>query len=236
MVFQEKMMRYEDLLSLVQKRRSIRKFKADPVPDDYIHKIIEAASWAPSGANSQPWQFVVVKKPDLQNQIMEYIIEQNRLMFKIEEAREPEQRFMAVPAGWKNAPSFILVIGDPRLKEAYPAYVTFMRGEQTFISSLASSFLYMTLAVTSLGLGGQWVSGVAGVYAQAQTKKLLGIPQQMTVYDMLAIGYPDMEPKPRMKREMKDMVHFDNYDPSKYASDEQVKEFIATKLRKGFPR
>ncbi len=71
-------MRYEGLLSLVQKRRSIRKFKPDTIPDDYIHKIIEAASWVPSGANSQPWHFVVIKKPDRQRQIMEFIIEEDR--------------------------------------------------------------------------------------------------------------------------------------------------------------
>jgi nitroreductase len=225
-------MDYDQLLELVKQRRSIRSFKPDPVPDEYIDKIIEAARWAPSGANSQPWQFVVIRKPELKNQIMEYVIEQNKFMFRIEDIRPPEQRFSMVPAGWKSAPVFILVLGDPRLKEAYPAYTTLLRGQETFISSLASGFLYMVLAVTSLGLGGQWVSGVSGPYAQAFIKQFLGIPQQMAVYDMLAVGFPDMEPKPRVVREKKDFVHHDKFDMGKYPSDQQVKDFIVTKLRR----
>ena len=47
-------MEYDSLLQLVQKRRSVRKFKPDPIPADYIDKIIEVARWAPSAANSQP--------------------------------------------------------------------------------------------------------------------------------------------------------------------------------------
>jgi nitroreductase len=54
-------MDYETVLELVKKRRSIRRFKTDPIPDDYIDKIIEVARQAPSGFNTQPWEFVVVR-------------------------------------------------------------------------------------------------------------------------------------------------------------------------------
>ena len=53
---------YECLLEVVKKRRSVRQFKTDPIPDEYIDKIIEVARWAPSGFHTQPWEFVVVKK------------------------------------------------------------------------------------------------------------------------------------------------------------------------------
>ena len=66
-------MNYDSLLELVKKRRSIRRFKPDPIPDESIDKIIEVARWAPSGFNMQPWEFVVVKKPELRNKIVEYI-------------------------------------------------------------------------------------------------------------------------------------------------------------------
>jgi nitroreductase len=55
-------MNYTSLLDLVQKRRSTRRFKPDPIPDEYIDKIIEVARWAPSGFNQQPWDFVVVRE------------------------------------------------------------------------------------------------------------------------------------------------------------------------------
>ena len=65
-------MDYDSLLELVKMRRSIRRFKPDPVPDEYIDRIIEVARYAPSGFNMQPWEFVVVKKPELRSKIAEY--------------------------------------------------------------------------------------------------------------------------------------------------------------------
>ena len=52
-------MDYGEFLRLVQQRRSIRAFTSDPVSDELVDQIIEAARWAPSGANSQPWEFIV---------------------------------------------------------------------------------------------------------------------------------------------------------------------------------
>ena len=52
----------DHLINLLKSRRSIRAYKPDPIPDEFIQKIIEAARWAPSGGNSQPWEFIVIKK------------------------------------------------------------------------------------------------------------------------------------------------------------------------------
>ena len=57
-------MDYDSLLELVQKRRSIRRFRSDPIPDEYVDKVLEAARWAPSGSNMQPWVFVAVREKD----------------------------------------------------------------------------------------------------------------------------------------------------------------------------
>ena len=57
-------MDYESLLRVIKKRRTIRKFKPSTVPDEYIEKVIDAARWAPSAANTQPWEFVVVKNEE----------------------------------------------------------------------------------------------------------------------------------------------------------------------------
>ena len=66
----ESISQYDCLLDLVKKRRTVRHFKSTPVPDDYITKIIEAARWAPSGFNTQPWEFVVIKKPEIHDKIV----------------------------------------------------------------------------------------------------------------------------------------------------------------------
>ncbi len=57
----EDTMKYDDLIELFKDRRSIRKFKSDSIPDEYVDKIIEAARFAPSGFNTQPLEFVLIK-------------------------------------------------------------------------------------------------------------------------------------------------------------------------------
>ncbi len=219
-------MDYESLLELAKKRRTIRKLKADPIPDEYVDKIIEVARWAPSGANSQPWEFIIVKDHELRNSIINLIQEYNKLSHKMELVREPELRFHWTAAGYGRAPVFIILCGDPRTKEAYPLAATLNQGESHLISSLASAFLYMQLAATTLGLGSQWVSVIAHPYVQSLTKDLLGVPQELKFYDMLAVGYPDIEPKPRWVRAKDDMVHHDHYDRARFKTEGKVKEYI----------
>src|SRR6266702_4101048 len=54
---------YDTLIELVRNRVSVRNLKPDPIPDEYVDKILEIGRWAMSGANGQPWEFVVVKDP-----------------------------------------------------------------------------------------------------------------------------------------------------------------------------
>ncbi|MEM2885801.1 MAG: nitroreductase family protein [Thermoproteota archaeon] len=53
-----------DFMEVVSKRRSIRKYRPDPVPEEVLNQVLEAARLAPSGGNAQPWHFVVVKDPE----------------------------------------------------------------------------------------------------------------------------------------------------------------------------
>ena len=157
-VKEEFAMDYEGFLDLVKKRRSIRSFRTDPVPDEYVNKIIEAARHAPSGANSQPWEFIVVKDQAIKDRIVGIVSEQSEYSRKVELTREKDLRFSSLTGpvrepAYKNAPVYIILCGDPRTKEAYPLLTTLTRGDSHFTSSLASAFLYRALAAMTLGLG-----------------------------------------------------------------------------------
>jgi len=230
-------MNYESLLELVKKRRSIRRFKSDPIPDEYIDKIIEAARWAPSGANSQPWEFIVVKKQELKDSIVKIVEEGNAYTYRMELTREPDFRFPThrkppqQPPSFAAAPVFIILCGDPRTKDAYPLSANLDLGESIFTSSMASACLYMHLAASVLGLGSQWVTATAHPFEQCLIKQLLGIPRELEIYDMMAVGYPASEPRPRLVRAKEEMVHYDNYDKAKFRTDEKVKDFILALYR-----
>jgi nitroreductase len=227
-------MEYDSFLELLKKRRSTRAFKPDPVPDEYVDKIIEAARWAPSGGNSQPWEFIIVKDKDQRDRIVEIFKEQLEVTYKIEQTRERDQRFPSYrkppkgTPGFANAPVFIIVCGDPRSMEAYPLKAKLDRGESNFYSSLASAFLYMHLAATLLGLGSQWVSASSSDLMQSRLKALLDIPYELQIYDMMPLGYLVSEAKPRKVRSKEEMVHYGKFDKSKTRTDQQVTDLIAS--------
>jgi 5,6-dimethylbenzimidazole synthase len=231
----ETTMEIEKFIDLVKSRRSIRAYRPDPISDEYVQKIIEAARWAPSGGNSQPWEFIVINRKDVKEKIADLFMRSIRPVREAELTREREMRIpgleMEMPEpGFKSAPVFILLCGDPRLNEAVPFMVHQKWGHEVFISNLASAFLCMQLAARSLGLGSQWVSAT-GNLMEGDLKKLLHIPEKLKIYDMMTVGYPAYQLGPRSPRKIEEMTHYEEYDRSRYRTDQQVRDFII-ELRK----
>ncbi len=229
-------MDYQEFLELVKARRSTRAFTAEPVTDEVVQEIIEAARWAPSGANSQPWEFVVVRDQEMKHRLAGFFPAHGQLVREVELTRPEELRWPAVARpvtepSWKDAPVLIVVCGDPRTKQSYPLITQLVRGDLTFNSSLANAFLYMTLAATSLGLGAHWVSATSDPFVMPRIKVALDIPDGLVIYDTMVLGYPAGQPKPRLVRERADMIHQERFDRAKYRTDEQVREFLVD-LRK----
>lgn len=229
-------MNYEDLLELVKARRSTRVFTADPVSDDQVEQIIEVARWAPSGTNSQPWEFVVVRDKEAREKIAGFVKAQLYPAHEIELTRPEDMRWPSAARpvadpGWKDAPVLIVVCGDLRTKKSYPLVTQLARGDLVFDSSLASTFLYMTLAATSLGLGCQWASAVSNPYVMPLIMDLLEIPDDLVIYDMMVVGHPAAAPKPRIVRDKAEFTHHERYDSSKRRTDEQVREFLRSLRR-----
>jgi nitroreductase len=231
---------YESLLELVKTRRSYRKIKPDPIPDEYVEKLIEVARWAPSGFNLQPWEFIVVKDPELIKRIGQAVFDYRfNDFYKFEATREDWQGVK-----WKlhhpddarlsKAPVFIVLCGDKRTQVGLPMAVryTTQKLESIWESTLATAFIYMSLAATTLGLGTHWVSAVKIPLVQCRIKSCLGIPDEFEVYDMLGVGYPDEEARLKLMRDKEEMIHHDYCGKDEFRTDEEVRNFII-KIRQG---
>ena len=208
---------------------------AGPCPDEYIDKIIEVARWAPSGFNMQPWEFVVVKKPELRKKIIEYIGGYNSLGSNMETTREEWQGLKPKTKGQGDgktemnlAPVLIIVYGDPRTNAGLPMGVRFEpdRLNSTILGGLASAFLYMHLAAASLGLASKWASSIRSPYAHCMVNDLLGIPRDMMPYDMMELGYPAKRPGDKFLRDPQTMVHYDQCGLEDFRTDEEVRDFV----------
>lgn len=225
-------MDYEALLEHVKKRRTIRRFKSDPIPDEDVEKIINVARWAPSGYNSQPWDFVVVKKDDLRKKIADILgAARERKKSAEPNSSSPLQKLFRKKLnhqGILNAPVFIILYGDTRARVALPPGLD--KGpEERYLhilkASLANAFIYMHLAASSLGLAAQWKSTVAFEPAHSEIKKLLGIPRELIAFDMILLGYPDAVPRPKLLRPMEKMVHFNDCGIEDFRTTEDVHDF-----------
>lgn len=228
-------MNYDDLLGLVRQRRSLRRFKPDPLPDGMIEKIIDAARWAPSGFNTQPWEFFVVKEAHLRRKIVEITApywEQSKDM----EAVRPQDHgrtwklsgMTDTHGDYTQAPVYIILCGDPRTQEALPMGVQFDRHRRQLIyqSSLANAFLYLHLAATTLGLASQWYSVVQTPYAECLIKDLLNIPPGLEIYDMIVLGYPAIKPPKKFLRDPQEMTHWDGQLSTGFRDDAALKKFV----------
>lgn len=225
------MQNYQELIDLLKTRRSIRAFKPDPLPDGCVEQIIEAARWAPSGGDGQPWEFIVIQKPELKDKIVKLYMKAAENTSQREQGNHPDikRSHMVLPVQepkFKEAPAFILLLGDPRCNIAYPLRVREIKGDEILLSGLANAFLCMHLAARTLGLGSQWVSGMADKAIEKELKELLNIPHDTTIYDMMAVGYPGYDPGPRSPRELEEMIHYDGFQQEKYRSDEEIWEFV----------
>jgi 5,6-dimethylbenzimidazole synthase len=214
------MNQYDFLLDLVKKRRTIRQFKPDPVPDEYITRIIEVARWAPSAFHTQPWEFVVIKNAEIKDQIVA-ALEQHGPPLKDPVKKDVPRR------SFKDAPVFILLLCDWRAKVGLPGRTAEdqLRVTSLYTSSLANAFLYMHLAATALGLASQWYTATSRKEAEAAIKEIIGIPESLTIYDMMVIGYESHPPNTKIVRNLAEMVHYDNCGVQDFRTDEEVNAY-----------
>jgi len=91
-----------------------------------------------------------------------------------------------------------------------------------FTSSMASAFLLMHLAATSLGLSSKWYSASARPPSDQSIKSILGVPEKLRLYDMMVLGYPVAPPAPKKVRDLKAILHYDDCGADDFRTDEQV--------------
>jgi nitroreductase len=116
-----------EVLNTIKNRRTIRKFKPDPIDDEMLQVILEAGRWAPSFSNLQPWRFIVIRDQGLKNLL------------------DKAARESVLHLGINEAPAVILVCVDRRIDPLHA------------IETGAAATQNMTLAAHSIGLGAGWI-------------------------------------------------------------------------------
>jgi nitroreductase len=178
--------------------------------------------------NTQPWEVVVVKKQVLKDEIAGLVQEEfKKIMGRMPPMPMPQLKpgqKPPSPTGFTEAPVFILLFGDTRVRNFGPP-MSEERWSTIFAANLALGFHNMLLAASTLGLGAQWLSMVANPELAPRINQLLGVPDFMKLFGMIALGYPDMEPMPKKMRGLDKMIHYDECADSDFRTLAEVKAF-----------
>jgi len=176
-----------DFFAVVKGRRAVRKFKNKEVPLKTLIKIIEAGTWAPSAVNTQPWDFILVRDKELKKKIREIY----------DEASSTSGSYKQDTKFIENA-SLIIVISDSE--------------KVLHLLSTSAAVQNMLLAATALKLGSVWMCRPLRVEKTLrELKEVFGIPSKFEIVGILALGYADEKPKPKERKPLKEILHFEKF-------------------------
>ncbi len=179
-----------ELYEAIKGRRSVRKFKSDPVPKAILDRILEMATWAPSGMNRQNWYFLVITGKQREALV--------RLASKSYDYVEPvlKEVFAETPPVVEATKKFFMKLGGaPVLVFAY--YEPCKEIPETSVQTVAAAIQNLLLAVHAEGLGACWMTGP--LHVADQINEFLDIHDK-TLVAVIPMGYPDQSPPtPRRK-------------------------------------
>lgn len=178
----------ENLIEILQKRRSIRRYKPYDIPDSDLETILNAARLAPSTNNSQSWRFIVVKNPEIKALL----------------GQPAQQRFIT------HANAIIVVLGVQQ-GSCCPGNQARWHIQDPMIAAD-----HLVLAATALGYGSCWIATYESRPTEfiQQVKTALNIPETTDIVVLVALGVPDEHPAPRLRKPLDEIAFTEKYGNS----------------------
>lgn len=203
----------EAALKIIQDRRSIREYTDEPVSEEDLKLILEAARQAPSGENAQPWRFIIVKDQATRKQLgaiagggsgrrftAEFVTKKMQERFSsLEDEAKKKAAFEKLTSGrvsafLADAPVSIVVCGKKDVWDL--PYDT------------SAAIENMLLMVTALGLGACWViAPCIDIRDEERLKGLLAVPEGFKIISIIAVGHPARPHRPRPRIPLNELVY-----------------------------
>jgi nitroreductase len=211
-----------ELGELIKTRRSVRKFKDQPVPEDLLLKALELATWAPNGGNYQTWRFLIITRKDLIKQMADAVKAKTELLSSWPEAKqfgEAVERWRRTSDFFRGAPACIAIlmgkyssIADQILQargETDPIAREIRFNRQlgnSSLQSVAAAITYLLLILHYFGLAATWMAGPQ--QAKKEIEQLLGVSAEWDFVDLIPVGYPAETPKVPARKAVAEVVQF----------------------------
>jgi nitroreductase len=171
------------VLEAIRGRRSIRSFKSENVPQEVVTELIDAARWAPSAGNIQPWEFIIIREANIKERLGEAALGQVFI---------------------EEAPVVIVVCAnESRSSQRYGT-----RGRMLYcLQDTAAAIQNILLLAHSFGLGCCWV----GAFKEEEAREVLKLPPGIRPVAIIPVGYPAEAPLPENRRPVSRIVHYETF-------------------------
>lgn len=156
----------KDVFDAMRDSTSVRSFTNETIPDPTLSRLLEAACWAPSAGNLQPWFFYVVRNNKVKQEIAKACFNQEQI---------------------NAAPAIVVVMADPaKSNEKYGE-----RGAQLYcLQDTAAAIQNMLLAADGLGIGSCWV----GAFDEPQVQQIVEAPPRLRAVAIICLGFSKESP------------------------------------------
>ncbi len=178
-----------DLLEAIRGRRSVRSYKVDPIPEKKLKVVLEAVRWAPSWANTQCWEVIVVKDQQTKRKLVDTLSKGN-----------PSREAIL------QAPLTLVLLGIEGRAGFYKGEVCTEKGDW-YMFDVGLAMQNLCLAAHAMGLG----TVIVGYFDAAKVAEILQVPPGRAVVAMTPLGYPKEVPPPPKRKEIEEFVHYEEY-------------------------
>jgi nitroreductase len=178
-----------DVMEAIKGRRSIRKYKPDPVPKEALHKVLEAVKWAPSWANTQCWEVIAVQDPKVKSELANALPKGNPAL-----------------SSMTDAPLILILCGRKGISGYYKGQPSTVKGDWLMFD-MGIAMQNLCLAAYALGLG----TVVIGRFDHKKVGEILETPQNVEVVAMTPLGYPAIEGSAPKRKEFSEFIFYEKY-------------------------
>lgn len=184
-----------ELVEAIRTRRSVRKYKSDPLPEKTVRELLELAAWSPSGMNTQPWLFEVVEGKEYLKELSDrsraFILERMGEMPALETYRDR-----------LSNPDFNIFYSAPVLVLIYANTKAF-----TYVNDCSMAALNLMLAAWDRGIGSCWIGFARGFCGTPEFKDELKVPPEYELVAPVILGYPADPPAKGARKEIQVTFH-----------------------------
>lgn len=194
--------------ALLATRRTVRFYKADPVPDAIVRTLLEAAACAPTAHNAQPVRYVVIRSPEAKQRLALHMA--RRWRRDLERSGSPEAsikvelRFSM--RRFSDAPVLVLAGFTMAEMDVYPDRARRAAEQTMAVQSAAAGIQNLLLAASAHGLGACWCC--APLFCAGVVRRALGLPRDYVPQALLTIGYPAHTPPVPPRKPLDEIVAY----------------------------